>query len=155
MSHFAPLQELTAQQLNDLETAEAVDDRQNTAGTTTSVTYTASLTGGTACAIAFVAPSSGKVMIFNNCWMWSSGSFNNLCTIHVRNGAVIGSGSDVLASSDDEALTDFGTGGDRQGTSRLLSGLTPGASYNVQQEFKVTGGTGTFKSKSLIVQKVR
>lgn len=158
MADYLALQELTAAQLDgdfdDLESLTTVDDRQNTAGTTTSVSYTATLTGGTACGIAFTAPPSGKVKIENNCWMFNSGNFHCLTTIHVRNGSTIGSGTDVLASSDDEALIMLGTDDERQGCSRLLSGLTPGNNYNVQQEFKVAGGTGTFRSKSLIVTKV-
>lgn len=165
MSDFLALEELVAADLNshfdddrarldDLESLTTVADTQNTNGTTTSVTYTSTLTGGTACGIAFVAPPSGKVKIENNCRIFNSGANHSLCSIHVRNGSTIGSGTDVLAAADAQAIAYFGANDDRRGGSTLVTGLTPGNSYNVQQEFKVTGGTGNFSNKHLIVEKV-
>lgn len=127
---------------------------QVTSGTTASATYTATLTGGTACSVAFVAPASGKVIITNTVQSSNSGANNSFCAPHVRNGAVIGSGTDVLASSDDEAHTNTGTNALRFSAERLLQGLTAGASYNVVQEFKASAGTATFTRKSLIVTPV-
>lgn len=126
-------------------------DTQITTGTTTSATYTATLTTGTACGLAFVAPLSGKVLILNNCEVFNSGAFFSFCTIRVRNGASIGSGTDFLAASDDEALWNPTAGSFRFGVSRLLPGLTPGSSYNVQQLFRASGGTASFGRKHLIV----
>ena len=128
-----------------------VTSTQVTSGTTTSASYTATLTGGTACGVAFVAPASGKVVIVNTVQSSNSGAGNSFCAIHVRTGAVVGSGTDVLASSDDEAHTNTGTSAFRFSVSRLLTGLTPGASYNVQQEFKASSGTATFSRKHLFV----
>lgn len=164
MSDFLALQELTAaalndhfdedrDRLNDLEALTAVDSVQNTNGTTTSVTYTATLTGGTACGIAFIAPASGKVLIHNNSRIFNSGANLSLCSIHVRNGASIGSGTDFLTANDAHAVAFFGSTDDRRGCAVLVSGLTPGNNYNVQQSFKTTGGTANFSNKSLIVEK--
>jgi hypothetical protein len=138
----------------ELRLLAASGDTQNTSGTTTSTTYTATLTGGTACGIAFTAPASGKVEIFNNCALVNSGASHALCTIRVRTGATIGSGADVVAAADANAIYHVGTNELRFGNSYLLTGLTAGSSYNVQQLFRVTGGTGTFLNKSLIVQGV-
>lgn len=165
MADYVALQELTADELNidfndldarldDAESLTTVEDVEATNGTTTSVTYTATLTGGTACGIAFVAPPSGKVLILNNSRIFNSGANHSLCSIHVRTGATIGSGTDVLAAADSHAIAYFGSNDDRRGGSILVSGLTPGNDYNVQQSFKVTGGTGNFSNKTLIVQKV-
>lgn len=155
---YLALQELTAAELNGdfgaLEGLTTVGDAQATNGTTTSVTYTSTLTGGTACGIAFTAPPSGKVLVHNNSRMFNSGANHNLCSIHVRTGSTIGSGTDVLAASDANAVAYFGSNDDRRGATTLVSGLTPGAAYNVIQSFKVTAGTGNFSNKSLIVQKV-
>lgn len=165
MSDFLALEELEAADLNDhfdddrdrlsdLESLTTVEDVENTTGTTTSVTYTSTLTGGTACGLAFVAPPSGKVLIHNNSRIFNSGSNLSLCSIHVRNGASIGSGTDFLAAADAHAISYFGANDDRRGGTELVTGLTPGNNYNVIQSFKVTGGTGSFGNKSLIVQKV-
>lgn len=125
-------------------------DIQNTAGTTTSGAFTATLTGGTACGVAFTAPASGKIMVYNNCEVQNSAAPTlSLCTIRIRTGSTVGSGSDILAAANAEAI--FGGVSFRAGTSRPLSGLTPGSLYNAQQLFAVGGGTGTYVNKSLIV----
>lgn len=129
----------------------SVVDTQNTIGTTTSSGgWTSTLTGGTACGVAFVAPPSGKVLIGHNVKISSTGS-NAYCGIRVRTGAVVGSGSDVLADSINEAIVYAGTITPRMGVTKTLTGLTPFASYNVQERFIVDGGTGSFESKSLSV----
>ncbi|CAL9607709.1 hypothetical protein SUDANB95_05524 [Actinosynnema sp. ALI-1.44] len=132
-----------------LSSGTSVDNIQNTAGTTTSTTYTTTLTGGTACGVSFTAPASGVVIIHNNSEQFNAGGLA-LATIQVRAGASIGSGTLVLTASDDEA--NFSSDDNRTGVTRRLSGLTPWASYNVQQLYRVTAGTGTFSRKSLIVQ---
>lgn len=48
-----------------------------------------------------------------------------------------------------------GTSSFRLGVTRILSGLTPGSSYNAQQNFRVgSTGTATFASKHLSVKPV-
>lgn len=126
-------------------------DTQNVGGTTTSGAFTATLTGGTACGVAFVAPASGKVDIINVCETGNSNSANlALCSIEVKTGATIGSGSVVLAAGNAQAIY---SGATVRGTGiESVSGLTPGASYNVQQKFAVTGTTGSYASKRLMVR---
>lgn len=131
---------------------QASADTQNTVGTTTSGTYTATLTGGTACGVVFVAPPSGKVTIFNNSGMLNSGISYCFCAIQIRTGGSIGSGTLVLTASDDESIYFLGSNDIRHSMSRLMTGLTAGSTYNVQQLFRVTGGTGTFNRKHLVVQ---
>lgn len=128
---------------------------QNTNGTTTSTSYTATLSGGTACGLAFTAPLSGAVLIHNTSETFNSGSGLSYCTIQVKTGASIGSGTDVVAASDNESVasqSSSGVGQVRATATRLVTGLTPGSSYNVQQLFRVTSSTGTFGKKTLIVQ---
>lgn len=145
---FGAGQRPTAAQLNDAM-GVIQSDTQITNGTTTSTSYTATLTGGIACGIAFVAPASGKVEIKNESEINNTGGYS-LCTIRVRTGAVIGSGADVVAVTDDNAL--FHNTNIRLSVFNTITGLTPGASYNVQQLFKVTAGTGTFGKKQLSVK---
>src|ERR1044071_5530487 len=115
----------TATQITD-ELGTSLGDTQNTDGTTTSTTYTSTLTGGTACGFSFVAPPSGKVRIYNNCELNNSGGFS-LCTIRVRTGGTVGSGSDVVAASDNNTL--FHNTNIRLGISVLVTGLAAGSTY--------------------------
>lgn len=132
-------------------TGASVSSTQATLGTTTSTGFTATLTSGTACSVVFTAPPSGKVLIGNNCECLNSGGGYSVCTPQVRTGAVVGSGTLVLTAADNEALVNTGTSSNRNGATRLLEGLTPGAQYNVQQLFRVQSGTGSFLRKQLIV----
>lgn len=141
--------------IDALEAPLFLFDTQNTSGTTTSTGYTSTLSGGgaAACGIAFVAPPSGKVLIHNGCGIVNSaGGALTFCGIYVRTGSSIGAGSDVLVPSNSDAVQHPGTSDFRSGVAKPLSGLTPGASYNVIQVFRVSSGTGTFYDKCLIVE---
>lgn len=129
-----------------------VSDRQNTLGTTTSTTYTATLTSGTACGVAFVAPPSGAVLIHNASNMFNSGANHEFCTVQVRTGGSIGSGTIVFTAADQDAIVANGTPADRHGVTILVTGLTEGSTYNAQQLFKTEAGTGSFSNKFLVVQ---
>ncbi len=126
-----------------------VASTQNTSGTTTSGIYTTTLTGGTTCSLTFVAPAHGGVYIANTLNLDVGGGNLALCSIELRAGAVVGSGTVVLAAQNDEAVIS----GSQINTTRVrfVSGLTPGSTYNVQQWFATTAGTATFKSKHLNV----
>lgn len=128
----------------------AVSNTQNTSGTTTSGAFVATLTGGTTCSTTFVAPASGKVMIANNSEVVNSvPPAVSICTIEVRAGAVVGAGTVVVAAAIPNGV--YAANTTRGCSSTLVTGLTPGSTYNVQQWFAVTGGTGTFVNKHLAV----
>lgn len=130
-------------------------DTQNAAGTTTSSAYTNTLTGGTAAFRAFVAPPSGAVLINNMCELFNSSAGQlTICSIRVMTGAIANSGSTVLAVSDDEGIMSTSTVSNRYGVASLVTGLAAGDTYHVQQFFRVTGGTGTFGRKKLIVSPI-
>lgn len=126
---------------------------QNTAGTTSSTSYTSTLTSGTACGVAFVAPTSGKVLVHNSALLDHSTTGTSWCSWILRTGASIGSGSTALglSASDSRAIKHIGTSESRQGDTYLITGLTPGASYNIVQQFRTTGATATFSDKVLSV----
>lgn len=126
-------------------------DVQSASGTTTSASYTPTLTGGTACGVAFVAPTSGVVLVFNTAQFSNSGANNTRCSFFVRTGSSIGSGTTVLASDDGRALLQATTAAMCFSRVHPVTGLTPGNTYNVQQEFKVAAGTGTFSNKNIVV----
>lgn len=127
-----------------------VSDRQDTSGTTTSTSYTATLTGGTTCSAVFVAPPSGAVIIHNRFYGFNGGANFNFCSREVRAGAVVGSGTVFSAANDNTAVVRNGVSAD--GSPDHVTGLTAGSTYNVRQMFRVDGNTGTFIYKHLIVQ---
>lgn len=129
----------------------SVSNDQNTSGTTGSTSYTATLTGGTACAVTFVAPTSGVVLIMNVCQIDNDGANQTFAGFRVGTGSTAGAGTEVLAASDLRAIRHEGTNYVRSTSVYRLTGLTAGDTYNVQQQYRVSGGTGTFSNKSLIV----
>lgn len=135
-------------------TGVTVTATQNASGTTIATSYTATLTGGTTCSATFVAPPSGQVMVHNTANISNSTSSGILMGFEIRAGAVVGSGSVVVAADDDDANSGSGVasvGRRATVTTPVLSGLTPGATYNIRQMFRVSTGTGTFLSKRLTV----
>jgi hypothetical protein len=128
-----------------------------TAGTTTSTTYTTTLTGGTACGVAFVAPPSGKVAITNQAQLACNATTNAaLCTIEVRTGSTVGSGTIFLGTGDNNAVYASTTGGTLTTRRTIVSGLSAQGNYNVRQYFRGNGTTptGYFTTKELIVEPI-
>lgn len=129
-------------------------------GSTTSTSYTATLSGSTTPQKAFVAPPSGKVLIHWSCYMTHSiaSGFAHM-SFEVRNGASLGAGTVFLAASDTNSVmtrvSDAGNDDVQFGSTKLVTGLTPGNSYNIQGLYKiVVAGTGTYINRRIIVQPV-
>lgn len=124
---------------------------QDAAATTTSGSWTPTLTGGSGCSTTFVAPSSGVVEIYIAAEFVNSAS--SICRLgyELREGNVIGSGTVVQAADAARDVGHTGTSPSVQGALHKVSGLTPGATYNVQQMFIVGGGTGTYTYRRLSV----
>lgn len=138
---------------SDFQNLEAKTDVQTAAGTTTSGTYTRTFTGATACSVVFTAPPSGKVLIMNNSQLDNSSTQTSLISWELRTGTTVGSGSVITGASDDRALRSIGTNEIQIGDSYLVTGLQPGADYNVEQQIRGSGGTtATFSRRRLIVQ---
>lgn len=148
---FKAGQRLTAQLLNDTF-PESMNDEQTTVGTTTSASYVETLTSGTPCSGVFTAPKSGKVLVVNTANLDNSGVQTTLMSFVIRSGSTIGSGTVFRAASDDDALRNVGTD-DTQGTHAIeVTGLTPGAIYNIRQAYRGSGGTNaTYSRKRLAV----
>lgn len=110
--------------------------------------------GSPSCGVAFVAPPSGKCLI-----NWSAEiaptttSVAGICSIQVKNGGTLDSGTVVLSPSDDYAVRSFGIADRYQmGLSYLLTGLTSGNSYNVMlQQRGSTSTTVNFYRRRVIV----
>lgn len=122
-------------------------------GTTTSASYTATLTGGTACSFTFVAPTSGVVEVVNTAQVDNSSTAQtSLMSFEIRTGSSVGSGTVMFAASDDDALRNLGTNEVQMTFARIVDGLTGGATYNIRQMFRGSGGTtATFIRKRLAV----
>ncbi|WP_330449828.1 hypothetical protein [Streptomyces anulatus] len=133
----------------------AVWDRQDAAYNLTSVTYTTTSTGGTYahCQATFVAPTSGRIKWSLAARMEHSTTNGVLVTAEVRAGATPGSGA-IVDQAADWGVSHYGTAAGRPGVSHTVSGLTPGASYNVRALHRVTGagGSGTVSLRELIVE---
>jgi hypothetical protein len=109
----------------------------------TSVSTTGATMGARGGQGTFIAPPSGNVLIFTGGQL-RSGVDGQYAAIgyEVRAGAVIGSGTVVQAYSIDMALINFSVQSIRAlGGPFLLSGLTPGATYNARQ--MIASGTTT------------
>lgn len=140
---------------DDLVAMTTVNDIQNTAGTTASAAYTATLTGGTTCVAVFVAPPTGNVLIHNNCEPTGSAAAQAAyCSFEVRTGSTPGGGSVFFAAATSHAVMGAGTLTTGFGRTKLITGLTAGQTYHGRQMFLSTSGTATFEGKELIAQPV-
>jgi hypothetical protein len=126
-------------------------------GTTTSTAYTAALTGLAVTGVGFIAPPSGivavlcKAVVNNN----TAGSYS-IIDFEIRQGAVVGAGTIVRGATDNTAGVHQSTTVNGQGTvtsSDLITGLTPGAGYNIQMMHKLAGGgsTASFNRRQVMV----
>lgn len=127
-----------------------------TLGSTTSVTYTATITGSSVAGGTFVCPPSGRVMV-----LWGTGMFHNTlgssgwCSWEIRAGASVGSGTVVVAADDSRAVrmkVAHATNNDQQWGWHypVLSGLTASSTYNIRHMFK-NEGSGTL---SIVRQRI-
>lgn len=149
MAVFSAGQRLTAQLLNNqfqsLQAHSPLDS-----GTVTSTTFTQTRSGATSpVGKAFVAPTSGIVRV-----SWHSACRNatnfSLCSMGIRTGGTVGSGTDYLAPTDDIALQWVTNSADYHfGMSHPVGGLTAGSTYNAVLWFRVGSGTGTFSRCSI------
>lgn len=107
----------------------------------------------------FVAPTSGTVDVFVYARFESnSAGVRAIVSFAVREGSVIGSGSAVSAASNNKSLqtpTDASGGGNQRTAGTVfetVSGLTVGATYNVQVEHQMeTAGNGDIFDRSVTV----
>lgn len=132
-------------------------DAVSTQGTTTSVPFTNTLTTTGIRGVAFTAGDSGKVMVAG-----SSHALNNVATgyafmdFEVRDGNVIGSGGVIRAA--DELSCAVGQSDPASSAfclaipSTLVTGLVPGAQYNVALTYHTLANTATYNRRKISVQ---
>lgn len=137
-----------------LDTPPAVSDRGDTSYDATNTTYSTDFVLGTYedVAVAFTAPTSGRVMIFTTARMVSSGATSGvLVAPETRTGATIGSGTVVETIGDGHGVSHYGSTFARIGASHIVSGLTPGDPYNTRLLHRVVSNTGSFALRELTV----
>jgi predicted alpha/beta hydrolase len=104
--------------------------------------------------LVFVAPPSGMTLLLYRARMHASasGGHGEMAPV-VLTGAVIGSGSSQLAASIDNALQypSLSTSDLTTSAWTLLTGLTPGSSYNLQMYAQQGGFTGSLTITSTFV----
>lgn len=150
-SSWLALGKLTSSAAVPAESVAAVANGSFTTGSTTFI-----VTGGLFCAVAFVAPASGKVLIHHMAELYNNtaGAYTAI-SVQVATGSTFGAGTVVLAASYDNAVfIQNPTTGVRAGVSNLVTGLTPGADYNATLYHAVTAGTGTIVRRAVIVTPV-
>jgi hypothetical protein len=137
-----------------LDTPPTVVDVEPDTFTFNSTAYGIDVDSGTHlnCGVAFTACTTGRAWIAYNASVDNdTAAQSTLCTPVVRTGSTIGSGTVVRAASDVDALAGAGTDGIHIGGNVLQTGLTPGVTYNVRLEHRVTGGIGTLLRRSVLV----
>lgn len=102
-------------------------------------------------AVAFTAPPGGNVWIsYHSVIHTSAAAGNAKLTPQVRSGSVLGSGAIFYGATDLDALMVTGTTDYGMGNSIPITGLTPGAQYNVEL-MGASSGTGTFAQNKVSV----
>ncbi len=134
--------------------AITVSQAQNTAATTTSTSYTATFTSGTACGFSFIAPQGGSIRISNSATLFHATVGTTTLSFEIRTGGSVGSGTIITAADDTRSLvqqTSVAVGATKGIT---VTGLTAGTTYNIQQLWKTSTGTGNSQWKELCVQPI-
>lgn len=136
----------------DTPAAVAVEDATDELG----FTDTVFVQGATKVGVTFTAPTTGRVLV-----MWTARFESNTTGLiyvsaAVRTGATIGSGTSVSAASQTSAVSsNTGAGGTDTRIAaaffRVVTGLTPGNSYNAVTEHSVSSGNGDVFDRSLAV----
>lgn len=151
---------LPGTRVRGLDTPPTVQNAQSGTYNFTITAYGVAASSGThvACGTAFVAPTSGRVKITHVGFIRNGSAGNGaLISPVVRTGGTVGSGTVVKAADDVDCIqvngNGSGTDGVRAGSSVVVGGLTPGDTYNVRLEHRVTpGGTGTATRRTVIVE---
>lgn len=149
---------LAGVRIRALDHTPTVYDYETANDTSSSTSYTSGTTHG----VAFVAPTSGAVLIG-----FGGKVGNNAATAltvltylsdYVRTGSSVGSGTDVLTPDNDRAgrmsklSATAGHIYDDCSVWHLLTGLTAGASYNVITQFRAISGTASVDDRWVVVQ---
>jgi hypothetical protein len=140
-----------------LDTTPAQASVAGTSIDATIITYGTAVTAGTYadCAVVFVAPTTGRVKIHASARLTNSATTSgSLIAPETRLGGTIGAGTIVEAAADANGASHYGNTFARLGVTHLLTGLTPGATYNTRLLHRSSVGTATasFALRELVVE---
>ena len=153
----------------DAQTYPSVEQYNGVNDTSSSATYIQQGAAGPTAlhGVVFVGPPSGVVRVYfrghlgnNAVAAGSVGQTASNMSDYVRTGTTIGAGGDFLVPSDDRSTiyaqngTNAGTKYASDGVSHLVTGLTPGASYNVVTVFKAVLGTAAVAKRWISVDPI-
>jgi lysophospholipase L1-like esterase len=98
----------------------------------------------TAAGVVFVAPPSGKVVLTISAWMVSGAAGTAIyVSPNILTGTTIGSGTTVLAPASANGLSNNNAQYIAASTRIVVTGLTPGASYNAFPSIRSSGTAST------------
>lgn len=120
---------------------EKLASQQQASGyvTTTSGTYTA-LTGDPG--IAFVAPMSGQIWVaIGSAAVPEGAGTTSRAAFQARTGGTIGSGTIIYTVDDTDSIANGSFANWEGGKESIVTGLTPGTTYNVQMLYRRDGTT--------------
>ncbi len=129
---------------SQVSTSSASNTDPTTNRSTGSTTFTSTLSPANICGTSFVAPTSGKVLVTWRCTLVNSGNNYTACSYRIATGSTVGSGTTFQDADDSRTVSTDTTTFEGQGAAEYVSGLTPGATYNVFLMHRVGGGTGSF-----------
>lgn len=137
-----------------LLSAQAASGIQTDSGTVAQNTYTGTRAGTTNVAgCAFTAPESGKISV-----QWAAGGSVSaagfmLISFEIRTGATVGSGTVVWPASDNIQIQYTATSETSGSTFYPVTGLTPGADYNIRLMYRTitSSVTGTINRPRVAV----
>lgn len=132
--------------------SSALDDAS---GTSTSASFTATGTGLASLGTSFVAAASGRALIHISSKIDLGSNVSGLVSYRVGTGSTIGAGTEIVAASDTRSITSTNVEEVTLGRTFSVTGLTPGSTYNVQLQHRVTGGgTVTLQYRNVAVEPV-
>lgn len=138
-----------------LDTPVTVVNVQSASFNATITSYGTTASAGTYadCAVTFVAPTTGRVTISVSARCQNNDAASGaLVAPETRTGGVIGSGTVVDAAADGNGVSHYGTTFSRLGITHLLTGLTPGSTYNTRLLHRASANTAAIALRELVVE---
>src|SRR5690606_38519382 len=135
-------------------TPPAASDAQLDSFSFTHTTYGTGSTSGTYtdCGVAFMAPTTGRVLVILSAQIVNGVGATTRMAPVVREGPVIGSGPEIVPANDVNSIANQGTNAPILAAQvTLIGNLSPGETYNVRLEHRVSGGTGTLRNRRVVV----
>ncbi|HEU4422071.1 MAG TPA: hypothetical protein VFR67_05965 [Pilimelia sp.] len=141
---------LTGSIVEATDTPATVGDREDVA--ILGFSDTSYVPGATVCGVAFTAPTTGRVLVTINAFLDNSGATGQTyASFRIGTGSTVGSGTEQVAADDSRSILVTGTNQARAGITEMVTGLTPGDTYNAQMMHRRANSNGDITWRSIIV----